>query len=1200
MKMRDFVHLHLHTEYSLLDGNIRLDKIQGKKDGKAIHAQPLKEAMQKYGMKSVAITDHGNMFGVYKFVESLKGSGIKPIIGCEFYTCPNMKDHNTTTRNHLVLLAKNEQGYRNLMKLISQANVDGFYYKPRIDFDILSKYTDGLVCLSGCLAGVIPQLLLKDEYEKALAHAKKMKDIFAEGDYYIEIQDHGLPEQKKILNPLVQIAKEVGVKVVATNDCHYVDREDAEIQDTLLCCQTKAYKNDVRRMRMPGGPEYYIKSKEEMNDLFGWIPEALDSTIEIAEKCNFDFPLKITPPFIPPYTNDEMNGRTTDEYIRDLTWERIHWRYDTITDEIKERIEYELKVIIECGYSSYFLIVWDFINEARKMGISIGPGRGSGVGSIVAYAMGITQVDPLRYNLIFERFLSKERVSMPDFDVDICFQRRQEVIDYVERKYGKPNVTKIAAYSTMATKAVVKDIARVYEVPYATANEWVKLIPDGLLLGDCLGLNGEDAVPDFLALYQNNFEAKKVIDEAMKLEGMPRQLSMHAAGVVICTDPVDEHVPLFRNKEDIVTQFDKTQIEALGLLKMDFLGLKTLTDISEALKYIKEDKGVEIDFEKMVCDDQEVFKVLSGGDCEAVFQLESGGMKKFMADLKPDSLEEIIAGISLYRPGPIQFLGQYIEGKQHPENVVYAHPLLKDILEVTHGCIVYQEQVMQIARVLAGYTFGGADLMRRAMAKKKKEVLIAQKKIFIHGGDMSTDKGTVYVPGAVANGVPEEVADALFEQILKFSAYAFNKSHAAAYAVVSYRTAYLKRYFPVHFIIAVANNRISMADEVQHYIGYLKSKDVELLPPHINKSKALFTIENDAVRFGLMAIKNVGLTAIEEIISEREKNGEYKDLRDLLSRNNSINKRMIENLIKAGALDCFQETRATLFANYSRIVDIVASEKKNACSEQISFFDDGIIEDVQIKYDQLPELDKKISLQNEKEVLGMYLSGHPLDEFKNAMSKFEFATDNIFLQDDVVEMVEENEQNMLSEDEEESSGKKLDMNLHGKRVKFGAIFSTITKKMTKDGTKSFFVGQLEDLAGVLGYAMYAPACNRYEELLQTSEPVVVEGRLNFSNESEPKIVIDKLSELIEHKKVHANVVDKKETILWVLLEDRNQKNLVESVLSMYDGSTVVKAQVVLANGYGVQKFNSTVTICDELLEKLKNILGERNIKIVSK
>ncbi|MDD4840262.1 MAG: DNA polymerase III subunit alpha, partial [Clostridia bacterium] len=946
--------------------------------------------------------------------------------------------------------------------------------------------------------------------------------------------------------------------------------------------------------------QFYLKSAEEMEELFDWCPEAISSTVEIANKCNFTFKTKIDVHFIPPYTNEEMGIRTTEQFLCDLANEKLKERYDVITPEIQERMDYELSVINECGFSSYFLIVWDFINAARKKGISIGPGRGSGVGSIVAYSIGITQVDPLKYNLIFERFLSKERVSMPDFDIDICCLRRQEVVDYVERKYGKENVSKIIAYSTMATKAAIKDVARAFEVPYQTVNDWMKMIPLGNKIADCL--DEKNGVPEFIKLYRENPDAKKVIDEAKKLEGMPRQVSTHAAGVVICSEPVVEHVPLQRNKEDITTQFDKTQVEALGLLKMDFLGLVTLTDIAEALKYIKADKGVDIDFSKIEYDDPEVFKIISGGDCEAVFQLESGGMKKFMSKLKPDCLEEIIAGISLFRPGPIQYLDQYIEGKLDPDGVKYAHPLLKEILGVTYGCIVYQEQVMQIARSLAGFSFGGADVMRRAMSKKKVDILLKMKSLFIEGGDMATDKGSVNVPGAVKNGVPAEVASDLFDQILKFSQYAFNKSHAAAYSVLSYRTAYLKCYYPLHFLVAVANNRINKSDELKHYIGYMKQKGFKFLSPDINRSEQFFTIENGCVRFGLMGIKNVGSTALDEIINERNNYGKYRDMRDFASRNSFVNKRMLENLIKGGAFDCFGQTRATMLASYTKIIDIVLSERKHKDTDQLSFFDDGLIEDVPITYDVLPEYDKKKFLAYEKEVLGMYISGHPLEEYTRELRKYSFDTSMIYAKEDAIEFEDEE---ILSNDvideptEEEGEKIMLNMEFSNTRVKFGGIFTEIEKKISRAGTSSFFVGQIEDLTGALNFAIYAPACDKFSEFLQTENPVEIQGKLDLRDEREPKIIIEKIAILTQM--TTSNKDGNPDDVLWVLLEDKNQKSLVESVLSMYPGNTIVKAQIVVKGSKDrVEQFNSIVTITDELMFRLRNILGEKNIKTVSK
>jgi len=1206
--MSEFVHLHLHTEYSLLDGACRLDVVTGRSaDGTSIHRKPLAEALAARGMKAAAITDHGNMYGVYTFVTTMQEKGIKPIIGCEFYTCKDLyaKTSQNKEYNHLILLAKNEEGYKNLLKLTTKSFIDGFYYKPRIDLNYLAKHSKGLICLSACLAGVIPQFLLENRFEEAVEYAKTLKNLFDEGDFYIELQDHGMEEQKRILNGLVEVARRVGVKTVATNDVHYIEREDSEAHDTLLCCQMKKSKNDPARMRFETD-QFYLKTADEMAELFGWCPEAIESTVEIAQKCVFNFKTKQSGHLIPPYSNSEMGLRTADRYLHDLAYQKIGDRYEVITDDIKNRLDYELSVISECGFSSYFLIVWDFINEARKKGIPIGPGRGSGVGSIVAYAIGITQVDPLKYNLIFERFLSKERVSMPDFDIDICCERRAEVIEYVEQKYGKQNVAKIIAYSTMATKAAIKDVARAFDISYQTVNEWMKLVPFGMTIADCLEGGG---APELAALYKENPEAKRVIDEARKLEGMPRQVSTHAAGVVICSEPVVDHVPLQRNKEDITTQFDKTQVETLGLLKMDFLGLVTLTDISKALSYIKADKGVEIDFGNLKYDDPEVFKLFASGDCEAVFQFESAGMKKFMSRLKPDCLEEIIAGNALFRPGPMQYLDRYVEGKRNPERVRYAHPVLKDILGVTYGCIVYQEQVMQIARDLAGFTFGGADVMRRAISKKKLDKLLEMKTLFVDGGEMSTDQGKVYVPGAVKNGVEKKVAEDLFDQILQFSSYAFNKSHAAAYSVLAYQTAYLKCYYPLHFMVAVINNRIDKSDELKHYMGYMRQKNVKFLPPDVNRSQTLFTIEGDCVRFGLMGIKNVGLTAIDEIIRERQTNGKYKDLRDFISRNDLVNKRMLESLIKGGAFDCFEQTRATLIASYSRIADVAASEKKHKNSAQLSLFDE-LLEDIPVSYDILPEYDNRTLLLMEKEVLGMYISGHPLDEYRERLLSYDFDTSQIYLKPETQEDVKgDDEENgdiqkdaeiaseaQAQEDEETyDTAAPLNMEYQGRRVRFGGLFSDLAKKMPKNGTNSFVVGQIEDLSGSINFSVFAPNTEKYAAYLQTQSPVEVEGRLDLRDEREPKIIIDKICPLSSAQSQRQN-----NAILCVLIDGYQQKSLVDRVLSMYPGDVPVKQQIAVSEGYRLTIPKEKVSLTDELLLRLKNILGEKHIKIIDK
>lgn len=1193
-----FVHLHLHTEYSLLDGAVRLDRIIGKKpDGGTIHAYPLKEALLADGQQAVAITDHGNMYGVYTFVSTLKGSGIKPIIGEEFYVAPDMYDKRTEvlrSRDHLVLLAKNECGYKNLMVLSSKAFIDGFYQKPRIDLKLLEQYSEGLICTSACLAGRIPRYLLANEYDKAKEYALKLKSMFADGDFYIELQDHGLQEDKLVLPQLVKLAKEIGVKVVATNDVHYVKREDADIQDTMMCVQMGCKKTDVSSVRFDND-NFYLKSQQEMIDLFDWCPEAIESTIEIAEKCNFEFVLKRNS-IIPRYTNDEMNGRDEAEYLHDLAYERILTRYPEITPEIKERLDYELSVIIECGYAGYFLIVWDFVNAARMRGIPVGPGRGSGVGSLVAYSIGITDVDPLRYNLIFERFLSKERVSMPDFDIDFCYNRRGEIIDYVTEKYGKDNVSQIIAYSTMSAKAAIKDVARVYDVSFQDANNWVKDLPKmgKPFIGESLGEWGKEVVPAFKELYETNPEARKIIDIAKGLEGMPRQVSMHAAGVVICPDPIVEHVPLQRNGDDITTQFDKGQIESVGLLKMDFLALKTLTDINEAEKYIFEDKGVKIDFNKLGYDDPEVYKLIASGDCEGVFQLESSGMKQFMAKLKPDKLEEVIAGISIFRPGPIQFMDDYINGKKEPEKVKYAHPVLKDILGVTYGCIVYQEQVMQIAKDLAGFSFGGADIMRRAIAKKKLDILNENKALFIHGGDMTVSGGVVtHVAGCVANGVSEDVAEKLWNQILDFASYAFNKSHAAAYAVVSYQTAYLKRYYPLHYIMAVANNRISSAEEVKHYVNYIKDSGYEIYPPDINKSSKLFTIEGNGMRYGLNGIKNMGEAAMESILSERKQNGDYKDIRDLVSRNPEINKRMLESLIKGGALDCFNKTRATLIASYEKIVDSEMALRKNTSANQISLFDD-LIEDVPVNYTELPEYDKSQKLQFEKEVLGMYVSGHPLDEYRGNTAGFNFSTEELFVE---------------SEDEDGNTTLSANGDLEGKAVRFGGIIGSFEKRLSKSNTK-FATGRIEDFTGVISFAMFGKSFEKNQALLQTESPVIVSGRLDMKVENEPKLVIDSIDlwvkdtpyaekESKDNKAVKAESDSKKETEkLYVRVCDRGMLDVVINFLKRFPGDTSVVIKAELGGKPQALAFSGGVELSDDFVLRLKNIVGEANVKVI--
>lgn len=1182
--MADFIHLHLHSEYSLLDGAVRLTHqiITREHPEKPLSKTPLADALKARGMDAVALTDHGNMFGAHTFVSTMRAAGIKPIVGQEFYVADNMYAKTADVlkqRYHLILLAKNEVGYKNLMKLSSAAFVDGFYMKPRIDLELLSKHSEGLICCSACLAGKVPQLLLRGDYEAAKNYAAQMRDIFAAGDFYIELQDHNLPDEKRVLNQLVRIAKEIGVKTVATNDVHYIEKEDADIQDTMMCITLGCKKSEINGARFEND-SFYLKTAEEMEELFSWCPEAISSTREIADKID-DYYITDSPKtFIPLYTNPDMGERGTAEYLHDLAWEKIYKRYDDVTDEIKRRLDYELDVINKCGFNDYFLIVWDYVNAAQQRGIPVGPGRGSGVGSIVAYAMGITDVDPLRYNLLFERFLSAERVSMPDFDIDFCFVRRPEIIEYCVDKYGKENVSQIIAYSTMSAKAVVKDVARVFDVPYNEAAAWVKEIPIGKVLLKQVLTEGNDFYSeDFVKLYQNNASARKVIEIAMELEGMPRQTSMHAAGVVICGDPIVEHVALSRNGQDITTQFDKVIVERLGLLKMDFLGLKTLTDISEAIRYIKEDKGIDIDFHELGYEDAKVYELIASGDCEAVFQLEGGGMKKFMAQLQPNCLEDVMAGISMYRPGPMQFLDDFLKGKRAPEKVVYAHPLLKEVLENTYGCIVYQEQVMQIAQKIAGYSFGGADIMRRGIAKKDLQKLKKQEEIFLHGGILDGDKTKTRVPGAVANGVSEKVAKNLFNQILKFASYAFNKSHAAAYAFLTYQTAYLKCYFPTYYLTAVVNNRITNADETKHYINYIKRRGTKILPPDINRSQKFFSIENDNVRYGLMGVKNVGEQAMEFVLNER-KNGTFKDVKDLIERcAGQINKRMMESLIKGGALDCFGKTRATLMASYERIMDAVMSDKKNKVSGQMSLFDE-LIEDVEIKYTELEEYSKAQVLSFEKEVLGMYVSGHPLDDYKDERGEFDFDTSLL-----LIEEIDKNGEAQTV----------TDGNLANRQVRMGCVVSSYEKKNTAKQQK-FAVGRLEDRMGNIAFSMYPKAYETYGDLLDADSPLKIFGKIDLRDESEPKINIDRV-ELWNNESAQKNT---SAGVLYVLIESATEQKLVAGVLQMFEGGTRCQAQIKRNGQSKLVEFPSKVEICDELLHRLANIVGESKVKYVKK
>ena len=1160
-----FVHLHVHTEYSLLDGAAKIDK--------------LFDTVKKKGMTAVAITDHGVMYGVYQFLKKANKSGVKPIVGCEFYTSRDIKvkafsSDGDENQNHLLLIAKNIKGYENLVKLNTIAFVEGFYYKPKIDLSVLEKHTDGLICLSACLAGAIPQKLLNGDYDGALDYAKRLKSMFADGDFYIELQDHGIADQRRINPLLVKIAREIGVKTVATNDAHYLEKEDAEMHDVLLCVQTGRTLSDENRMRFET-KEFYVKSPEEMSELFAWCKEAVSSTVEIAEKCEF---IELKKADLMPYYVPE-NGEAPHEFLRSLTYGRLESRYEQPTKEIYERIEYELNTIIHMGFAEYYLIVWDFIDYSKRKGIPVGPGRGSGVGSIVAYIIGITDVDPLKYDLLFERFLNSERVSSPDFDIDFCYERRGEVIEYVIEKYGKDKVSQIVTFGTMAAKAAIKDVGRVYGVPYADVERLTKLIPFGKhSLAELVGLpasnlhdgHAEDdaeskIILELKQLYDEDREAKRIIDMAIKIEGMPRNTSMHAAGVVICREPVGDRIPLAKNGDDTTTQYNMTEIEELGLLKMDFLGLRTLTDIKKALDYILEDNGVSIDFSKMPFDDKSVYELISSGETDAVFQLESAGMKKFMKQLRPERFEDIIAGIALFRPGPMDYIPAYILGKKNYEAVKYEHPKLEPILSVTYGCIVYQEQVMRIVRELGGYSLGRADILRRIMGKKKKEAMAAEEEIFIHG---LTDKdGNIIVPGALRTGIPEDTAKSLFDSMAKFASYAFNKSHAAAYAYLSYETAYLKRYYPIHFLTAVINNRIFNIDEITKYIVILKENKIKVYPPDINKSNVYFGVEGDGVRFGLMGIKNIGEIAISSIVSERKERGAFKDLADFIERCNPLymNKKMLESLIKGGAFDCFKKTRSQLMQVYENMVEIIVSDKKTKETGQLSFFDEEIEElKLDIKYPDISEYQDNLKLVYEKEVLGMYISGHPLNDYLDEFKKLSF------------------NMSMLNELSDEDDGEGFETRsgvLHdGMQITAGGVLGGFTKKLTKTG-KTMGYGKLEDLYGSIEVVFFPSQYEKYRGILINDIVIKVFGTLRIAPGEAPRIMVNDVSAWSKSQAAAPDPVKpyadtdgkpapaaKKKTLYIKVDEDADfyetQRNLFE-IFDAYPGDIAVR---ILHNG----------------------------------
>ncbi|MBP3255993.1 MAG: DNA polymerase III subunit alpha [Clostridia bacterium] len=1172
--MGEFVHLHLHSEFSLLDGANRIKDI------------PL--IAKELGMDSIALTDHGVMFGVIDFYKACKANDIKPIIGCEVYVAPRTRHDKEpgidNNYNHLILLAKNNEGYKNLSKMVSLSFTEGYYYKPRIDKELLEKYHEGLICLSACLAGELPQAIQKNDMEEAKRVALWFKNLFKD-DYYLEIQNNGVRAQALVNQKLIELSKELDIPLVATNDAHYSRKEDAYNHEVLLCIQTGKRMSDEDRMRFETD-ELYIKSPKEMIDYFENVPEAIENTIKIAEKCNVEFEFGHT--ILPNYDVPE-GFETHYDYIEKLCKDGLLKKYGNeekdyseLSEEIRNRAEYELGVIKKMGYVDYFLIVWDYINYAKTHDIPVGPGRGSGAGSIVAYAIGITDIDPLKYNLLFERFLNPERISMPDFDVDFCYEKRDKVIQYVCEKYGYDHVSQIITFGTMSARMVIRDVARVLDMPYAEADKLAKMVPNEIhiTIKKALEQNKE-----FNDAYENNEDVHKLLDIAMALEGMPRQASTHACGIVITKEPVDTYVPLYVREGNISTQFIMTTLEELGLLKMDFLGLRTLTVIQDTIDLVKANRGIEVTFDKDM-NDPKVFKLWQDGESVGIFQFESQGMTNFMKELKPDSLEDIIAGVSLYRPGPMDQIPRYIANKKDPEHAIYTHPALKPILEVTYGCMVYQEQVMQIVRDLAGYSLGRADLVRRAMGKKKLDVMAKEREIFING--QVDEEGNIVVPGCVRNGIDEASANRIFDEMAEFAKYAFNKSHAAAYAVVSYQTAYLKAYYPEEFMAATLNSYLGNLDKVPYYIEECKRLHIEILRPNINKSVTKFTVEDGKIRFGMGSIKNVGVAAINAIVEERNKNGEFKSFTDFCERiqNESINKRCIESLIKAGTFDEFEQTRSTLMASFEDIIDTITDSFKKSIKGQVSMFDMGSsdeendsLQDLKYNFTALKEYSEKELLSMEKEMLGLYISGHPLSELKEQIEK--------------VANIDTMKIRVSMEEEQETGNAEYK---DGQNVKFVGVINSIKKKYTKTNKIMAFI-ELEDLYGSLEVIAFENCYQSSINSLVEENIVLVEGRVSIKEEESITIIANKIQDF-NASSVQANntynVVQRKVLNVNVTNLSEEQKNKLRGALKFFSGDRN-NTQLEIKNKEETSKAGG-IFINKEILEELQELVGFENIE----
>ncbi len=1149
-----FAHLHVHTEYSLLDGSNKIKEYVAR--------------VKELGMNSAAITDHGVMYGVIDFYREARKQGINPILGCEVYVAPNSRFDREVTGGddryyHLVLLAENNEGYENLTKIVSKGFVEGYYYKPRVDKELLRTYHKGIIALSACLAGEVPRYLTKGMYEEAKDRALEYQEIFGKGNYFLELQDHGIPDQQLVNQQLMKLSQETGIELVATNDVHYTYADDAKAHDILLCIQTGKKLADENRMRYEGG-QYYVKSEEEMAALFPYARQALENTQKIADRCSVEIEFGVTK--LPKY--DVPEGYTSWEYLQKLCYEGLDQRYRTPSQELKDRLAYELDTIRHMGYVDYFLIVWDFIKYAKDHGIAVGPGRGSAAGSIVSYCLGITTIDPIHYQLLFERFLNPERVSMPDIDVDFCYERRQEVIDYVTRKYGKDCVAQIVTFGTLAARGVIRDVGRVMDLPYAYVDSIAKMIPQelGITIDKALQMN-----PELRKLYESDETVTHLIDMAKRLEGLPRHCSMHAAGVVICQKPVEEYVPLSRAADGtITTQFIMTTLEELGLLKMDFLGLRTLTVIQNAVQLARK-KQPDLQIDKIDYNDKAVLDYIGTGKTEGIFQLESGGMKNFMKELQPHSLEDVIAGISLYRPGPMDFIPQYIRGKNDRSSITYDCPQLEPILAPTYGCIVYQEQVMQIVRDLAGYTLGRSDLLRRAMSKKKAAVMEKERKTIVYGDEETG------VPGCIKNGIDEQTANKIYDEMIDFAKYAFNKSHAAAYAVVSYQTAWLKYYYPVEYMAALMTSVIDNPTKVAEYIYVCRQMGIRILPPDINKGEADFSVDGGDIRYGLAAIKSIGRPVIRAIVNDRKELGEFRNLEDFITRISSrelMNKRLVENLIKAGALDVLGGTRKQFMSIYIQIVDHMQQEKKNSMVGQMSLFDvvsEEQKEEFQIRMPDVGEYTKENLLGFEKEVLGVYVSGHPLEPYEEEWRKVISATTADFQVDPEVGYTKVRD---------------------GAREIIGGIIAEKTVKHTKTNQMMAFL-TVEDLFGTVEVVVFPRDYEKYRQYLEEDNKIFVKGRVSEEDDKASKLICEKILPFGQKKKE-----------LWIQFPDKETYLEEEAITYGYlaDSEGNDEVMIYCEKEKIVKKLpaNKNISINPQILSRLMNHFGENRVKVVEK